>query len=195
MYSRVSRKNLLPICHFCQCEECKGTYLSQLSHSSRLSVDWFVFLFIQSDVYWSDCFSFLMCDCETLWQVDHLVFLFFPQWKTVNITNSSQSNVKVCISTAAYSDNVPLQLTDISSYCLMSHVFSLKKKKNYHFRPPLPESSMEKMKRFKRRITQSLRGSHTIDESLSELAEQMTIEENGLKDCGELLSVCKCWSV
>ncbi|KAI4826237.1 hypothetical protein KUCAC02_021878 [Chaenocephalus aceratus] len=41
---------------------------------------------------------------------------------------------------------------------------------------------MEKMKRFKRRLSQSLRGSHTIDESLSELAEQMTIEENGLKD-------------
>ncbi|XP_057693748.1 cyclin-dependent kinase 17-like isoform X1 [Corythoichthys intestinalis] len=48
--------------------------------------------------------------------------------------------------------------------------------------PPLPESSMEKMKRFKRRLSQTLRGSHTIDESLSELAEQMTIEENGLKD-------------
>lgn len=54
-------------------------------------------------------------------------------------------------------------------------------------RPPLPESSMEKMKRFKRRLSQTLRGSHTIDESLSELAEQMTIEENGLKDSGEFL--------
>lgn len=43
---------------------------------------------------------------------------------------------------------------------------------------------MEKMKRFKRRLSQTLRGSHTIDESLSELAEQMTIEENGLKDSG-----------
>ncbi|KAF3855035.1 hypothetical protein F7725_023090 [Dissostichus mawsoni] len=52
----------------------------------------------------------------------------------------------------------------------------------HRFWPPLPESSMEKMKRFKRRLSQSLRGSHTIDESLSELAEQMTIEENGLKD-------------
>uniref|UniRef100_A0A8C9Z1F2 Cyclin dependent kinase 17 n=1 Tax=Sander lucioperca TaxID=283035 RepID=A0A8C9Z1F2_SANLU len=41
---------------------------------------------------------------------------------------------------------------------------------------------MEKMKRFKRRLSQTLRGSHTVDESLSELAEQMTIEENGLKD-------------
>uniref|UniRef100_A0A8C5NCJ0 Cyclin-dependent kinase 17-like n=1 Tax=Gouania willdenowi TaxID=441366 RepID=A0A8C5NCJ0_GOUWI len=41
---------------------------------------------------------------------------------------------------------------------------------------------MEKMKRFKRRLSQTLRGSHTIDESLSELAEQVTIEENGLKD-------------
>uniref|UniRef100_A0A8C5HGR2 cyclin-dependent kinase n=1 Tax=Gouania willdenowi TaxID=441366 RepID=A0A8C5HGR2_GOUWI len=38
------------------------------------------------------------------------------------------------------------------------------------------------MKRFKRRLSQTLRGSHTIDESLSELAEQVTIEENGLKD-------------
>lgn len=54
------------------------------------------------------------------------------------------------------------------------------------FRPPLPESSVEKMKRFKRRLSQTLRGSHTIDESLSELAEQMTIEENGLKDSGTL---------
>uniref|UniRef100_A0A3P9HH51 cyclin-dependent kinase n=1 Tax=Oryzias latipes TaxID=8090 RepID=A0A3P9HH51_ORYLA len=41
---------------------------------------------------------------------------------------------------------------------------------------------MEKMKRFKRRLSQTLRGSHTIDESLSELAEHITIEENGLKD-------------
>lgn len=40
------------------------------------------------------------------------------------------------------------------------------------------------MKRFKRRLSQTLRGSHTIDESLSELAEQMTVEENGLKDSG-----------
>lgn len=44
---------------------------------------------------------------------------------------------------------------------------------------------MEKMKRFKRRLSQTLRGSHTIDESLSELAEHITIEENGLKDNGE----------
>uniref|UniRef100_A0A096LQB7 cyclin-dependent kinase n=1 Tax=Poecilia formosa TaxID=48698 RepID=A0A096LQB7_POEFO len=36
---------------------------------------------------------------------------------------------------------------------------------------------MEKMKRFKRRLSQTLRGSHTIDESLSELAEQITIDE------------------
>lgn len=53
---------------------------------------------------------------------------------------------------------------------------------------------MEKMKRFKRRLSQTLRGSHTIDESLSELAEQMTIEENGLKDSGELyqyIDVCE----
>lgn len=55
------------------------------------------------------------------------------------------------------------------------------------FRPPLPESSLEKMKRFKRRLSQTLRGSHTIDESLSELAEQMTIEENGLKDSGRFI--------
>lgn len=43
------------------------------------------------------------------------------------------------------------------------------------------------MKRFKRRLSQTLRGSHTIDESLSELAEQMTIEENGLKDSGTFI--------
>uniref|UniRef100_A0A8L0DJT6 Cyclin dependent kinase 17 n=1 Tax=Oncorhynchus mykiss TaxID=8022 RepID=A0A8L0DJT6_ONCMY len=44
---------------------------------------------------------------------------------------------------------------------------------------------MEKMKRFRRRLSQTLRGSQTIDESLSELAEQKTIEENGIKDSGE----------
>ncbi|XP_061698680.1 cyclin-dependent kinase 17-like isoform X2 [Syngnathoides biaculeatus] len=38
------------------------------------------------------------------------------------------------------------------------------------------------MKRVKRRLSQALRGSHTIDESLSELAEQMTVGENALKD-------------
>lgn len=52
-------------------------------------------------------------------------------------------------------------------------------------RPPLPQRPMEKMKRFKRRLSLTLRGSHTIDESLSELAEQMTIEENSSKDSGE----------
>uniref|UniRef100_A0A8C2HGK2 Cyclin-dependent kinase 17 n=1 Tax=Cyprinus carpio TaxID=7962 RepID=A0A8C2HGK2_CYPCA len=41
---------------------------------------------------------------------------------------------------------------------------------------------MERMKRFKRRLSLTLRGSQTIDESLSELAEQMTIEENSSKD-------------
>uniref|UniRef100_A0A8C1MHR4 Cyclin-dependent kinase 17 n=1 Tax=Cyprinus carpio TaxID=7962 RepID=A0A8C1MHR4_CYPCA len=41
------------------------------------------------------------------------------------------------------------------------------------------------MKRFKRRLSLTLRGSQTIDESLSELAEQMTIEENSSKDSGE----------
>lgn len=60
-------------------------------------------------------------------------------------------------------------------------------------RPPLPESSMEKMKRFKRRLSQTLRGSQTIDESLSELAEQMTIEENGLKDSGTLSFFFSCF--
>ncbi|KAJ8002638.1 hypothetical protein DPEC_G00160970 [Dallia pectoralis] len=53
------------------------------------------------------------------------------------------------------------------------------------FWPPVPESSLEKMKRFRKRLSQSLRGSHTIDESLSDLAEQMTIEENGVKEIGE----------
>ncbi|KAK1790474.1 hypothetical protein P4O66_014365, partial [Electrophorus voltai] len=49
-------------------------------------------------------------------------------------------------------------------------------------RPPRPQGPMEKMKRFKRRLSLTLRGSQTIDESLSELAEQMTIEENSSKD-------------
>ncbi|XP_064785298.1 cyclin-dependent kinase 17-like isoform X2 [Oncorhynchus masou masou] len=46
---------------------------------------------------------------------------------------------------------------------------------------------MEKMKRFRRRLSQTLRGSQTIDESLSELAEQNTIEENGNKDSGTVV--------
>ncbi|NXW28801.1 CDK17 kinase, partial [Phaetusa simplex] len=40
----------------------------------------------------------------------------------------------------------------------------------------------DRMKKFKRRLSLTLRGSQTIDESLSELAEQMTIEENSSKD-------------
>lgn len=47
------------------------------------------------------------------------------------------------------------------------------------------ECVMEKMKRFKRRLSLTLRSSHTIDESLSELAEQMTIEDGGNKDNGQ----------
>uniref|UniRef100_UPI000D31ABA8 cyclin-dependent kinase 17 n=1 Tax=Maylandia zebra TaxID=106582 RepID=UPI000D31ABA8 len=41
---------------------------------------------------------------------------------------------------------------------------------------------MEKMKRIKKRLSLTLRPSQTIDESLSELAEQMTIEDGGTKD-------------
>ena len=44
--------------------------------------------------------------------------------------------------------------------------------------------AMEKMKRIKKRLSLTLRSSQTIDESLSELAEQMTIEESGTKDNG-----------
>uniref|UniRef100_A0A8C8FZC8 cyclin-dependent kinase n=1 Tax=Oncorhynchus tshawytscha TaxID=74940 RepID=A0A8C8FZC8_ONCTS len=44
------------------------------------------------------------------------------------------------------------------------------------------------MKRFKRRLSLTLRSSHTIDESLSELAEQMTIEDGGNKDNGHMHS-------
>uniref|UniRef100_A0AAY4EXT4 cyclin-dependent kinase n=1 Tax=Denticeps clupeoides TaxID=299321 RepID=A0AAY4EXT4_9TELE len=53
-------------------------------------------------------------------------------------------------------------------------------------RPPLSQRPMEKMKKFKRRLSLTLRGSQTIDESLSELAEQMTIEENSSKDNGQM---------
>uniref|UniRef100_A0A8C6UBE9 Cyclin-dependent kinase 17 n=1 Tax=Neogobius melanostomus TaxID=47308 RepID=A0A8C6UBE9_9GOBI len=38
------------------------------------------------------------------------------------------------------------------------------------------------MKRFKKRLSLTLRSSQTIDESLSELAEQMTLEDGGTKD-------------
>lgn len=41
-----------------------------------------------------------------------------------------------------------------------------------------------RMKKFKRRLSLTLRGSQTIDESLSELAEQMTVEESSSKDNG-----------
>lgn len=47
--------------------------------------------------------------------------------------------------------------------------------------------SVDRMKKFKRRLSLTLRGSQTIDESLSELAEQMTIEENSSKDNGKYL--------
>lgn len=67
-------------------------------------------------------------------------------------------------------------------------------------RPQLPQRPMEKMKRFKRRLSLTLRGSQTIDESLSELAEQMTVEENSSKDSGECVCVFVlltevCWSM
>ena len=47
--------------------------------------------------------------------------------------------------------------------------------------------SVDRMKKFKRRLSLTLRGSQTIDESLSELAEQMTIEEISSKDNGKYL--------
>lgn len=50
--------------------------------------------------------------------------------------------------------------------------------------------AMEKMKRIKKRLSLTLRSSQTIDESLSELAEQMTIEESGTKDNGTNVIYC-----
>ena len=42
------------------------------------------------------------------------------------------------------------------------------------------------LKRLKRRLSQTFRGSRGVDESLSELAESLTIEENGgIKENGE----------
>lgn len=55
---------------------------------------------------------------------------------------------------------------------------------------PLPphrpgrRAGMEKMKRIKKRLSLTLRPSQTVDESLSELAEQMTVEDGGTKDSG-----------
>ena len=46
--------------------------------------------------------------------------------------------------------------------------------------------AMEKMKRIKKRLSLTLRPSQTIDESLSELAEQMTMEDGGTKDNGNI---------
>lgn len=45
---------------------------------------------------------------------------------------------------------------------------------------------MEKMKRIKKRLSLTLRSSQSVDESLSELAEQMTVEDGGTKDSGNL---------
>lgn len=45
-------------------------------------------------------------------------------------------------------------------------------------------AGMEKMKRIKKRLSLTLRSSQSVDESLSELAEQMTIEDGGTKDSG-----------
>ena len=45
---------------------------------------------------------------------------------------------------------------------------------------------MEKMKRFRRRLSLTLRPSASVDESLSELAEQLTIEDSVSKDSGQL---------
>ena len=50
--------------------------------------------------------------------------------------------------------------------------------------------AMEKMKRIKKRLSLTLRSSQTIDESLSELAEQMTMEDGGTKDNGKNLTYC-----
>lgn len=53
---------------------------------------------------------------------------------------------------------------------------------------PLPQAGhvagMEKMKRIKKRLSLTLRSSQSVDESLSELAEQLTIEDGGTKDSG-----------
>ena len=44
------------------------------------------------------------------------------------------------------------------------------------------------LKRLKRRLSQTFRGSRGVDESLSELAESLTIEENGgIKENGEYM--------
>ena len=44
------------------------------------------------------------------------------------------------------------------------------------------------LKRLKRRLSQTFRGSRGVDESLSELAESLTIEENGgIKENGEYI--------
>lgn len=45
-------------------------------------------------------------------------------------------------------------------------------------------AGMEKMKRIKKRLSLTLRSSQSVDESLSELAEQLTIEDGGTKDSG-----------
>lgn len=54
---------------------------------------------------------------------------------------------------------------------------------------PLNCPAMEKMKRIKKRLSLTLRASQTIDESLSELAEQMTIEDGGTKDNGQFINL------
>lgn len=48
-----------------------------------------------------------------------------------------------------------------------------------------PSSNVAIMKRLKRRLSQTFRNSTVIEDSLSELTESMSIEENGTKE-GEL---------
>ncbi|CAN0063181.1 unnamed protein product [Lampetra planeri] len=54
------------------------------------------------------------------------------------------------------------------------------------FLPPLvsPTPAMDRMKKLKRRLSLTLRGGRPVDEALSELAEQMTMEDGTIKDNG-----------
>ncbi|XP_056281465.1 cyclin-dependent kinase 17 [Pseudoliparis swirei] len=56
----------------------------------------------------------------------------------------------------------------------------------HHFQASL-RPAMEKMKRIKKRLSLTLRSSQSVDESLSELAEQMTVEDGGTKDDGGVI--------
>lgn len=110
-------------------------------------------------------------------------FTLFMSWDILDCTEASRNphavhnnNKKTLLSVLVYqSSSAQWMLTLCVCVCVPQAVHC---------------PAMEKMKRIKKRLSLTLRSSQTIDESLSELAEQMTIEESGTKDNGTNVIYC-----